>query len=789
MNVYKKRILIQILAIIFFFLTSFILIDIRKEPPLIEDEREIVSFEEPFKSAGNWLPNGTAICTHPVVSYYDPKIASDGSGGAIMCWYDVFGIYNYIYAQRIDSDGNPMWEPNGTIVCNSTGDQRFCEIAGDSEGNAYIAWRDWRNTLDFDIYVQKVNSMGGIEWDANGTVVCNATGDQQSIDICSDGDGGAIITWVDFRDPGGDIYAQRIDKEGNSIYEKNGTCVSNVFINQYEPRIVEDANNGAIITWYDGRNGNNDIYAQRIDADGNIKWETNGTTICNATGGSNQQRYPGICSDGLGGAIITWDDERNGISEHDIFTQRIDGNGQILWTPNGTGICNLTSSYQTNQKICSDGNNGAIITWQDQRHEINKDDVYAQKIDQNGVVQWSANGSAVSITEKDKLNPRIASDGSGGAFICFQTQNREGQLDIYTQHIKSNGEIEWNIDGMFIKRSKGIIVSDEFEMCSGGTGEAIIVWGDKRDGQDIYATKIIDMPLATHPTDDTTDINGTETINWDFSGTPTTSNGRYRVYSNDTNGNDYVWQDWTSWSDGITESVSINRSRPGIFYYQVEFQDNEYYYGGYDEVIITVLDIAPVTNCPPDIITYMSAWETIQWIIYDDFWDGQFRVIANDTNDNPYVWMDWNPWKNNTVINVPINRIALGIYEYTIEFNTTSGETGTDSVLVTITNATSATDNGNGGGGGGDLPPDGTDGELLIHIILLYIFASIAIGLGVATVFLLLRLRLRTVQFGEIIENLEKKLGIKKDIPIERKTEKAKTKQEDKAKTKDTKKS
>jgi len=43
-------------------------------------------------------------------------------------------------------------------------------------------------------------------------------------------------------------------------------------------------------------------------------------------------------SDGAGGAIIVWQDKRNG-SNFDIYAQRVSGTGNALWTVNGLAIC------------------------------------------------------------------------------------------------------------------------------------------------------------------------------------------------------------------------------------------------------------------------------------------------------------------------------------------------------------------------------------------------------------------------------------------------------------------
>jgi len=138
-------------------------------------------------------------------------------------------------------------------------------------------------------------------------------------------------------------------------------------------QIVYDGNGGAIITWPDSRNGNNDINAQRVNSEGKILWLFDGFAICTAQG---NQITPQICSDGENGAIITWTDSRNGNS--DVYAQRVNKIGYTQWKPNGVVICNETNN-QNQPQICNYSNNGAIIIWEDYRNSANCD-VYTQKI-------------------------------------------------------------------------------------------------------------------------------------------------------------------------------------------------------------------------------------------------------------------------------------------------------------------------------------------------------------------------------------------------------------------------
>ncbi|HAG51817.1 MAG TPA: hypothetical protein DCL42_10875, partial [Deltaproteobacteria bacterium] len=163
----------------------------------------------------------------------------------------------------------------------------------------------------------------------DGVAISTAAGVQYQPTIVTDGSGGAIITWWDLRNDINypDIYAQRIDATGNVLWTADGVPISTAAGYQYSPTIVTDGSGGAIITWHDYRSGNYDIYAQRINANGNVLWTTDGVAISTA---ANNQEWSTIVADGSGGAIITWQDFRS--SNYDIYSQRVSGSGTFTST-------------------------------------------------------------------------------------------------------------------------------------------------------------------------------------------------------------------------------------------------------------------------------------------------------------------------------------------------------------------------------------------------------------------------------------------------------------------------
>ena len=157
---------------------------------------------------------------------------------------------------------------------------------------------------------------------------------------------------------------------------------------------IPDGSQGAIVTWgakVTGSITDADIYAQRLDSnvDPYPSWGTY-AIVCNAV---NFQSNPRLVSNGSGGAIIVWEDRRDGVSK--VYAQHLNSNGQPQpqWPPNGIPLVNTTSQAQFKPMIVSDGSSGAIVVWEDIRNFQPR--LYAQRIDAAGNRLWADTGAVV----------------------------------------------------------------------------------------------------------------------------------------------------------------------------------------------------------------------------------------------------------------------------------------------------------------------------------------------------------------------------------------------------------
>ncbi len=457
--------------------------------------------------AAQWSADDVGICTAPNTQA-NPGMVSDGSGGAIVAWQDRRGgTDNDIYIQRADSDGVVQWAASGIAVCAAAYDQTNPRIAPDGSGGAIVAWQDHRGGTNGDIYAQLMNAAGIPQWTAGGIAVCAADSAQTGPEIVSDGSGGAIVAWQDYRGGiYGDIYAQRINAAGIPQWTAGGIAVCAAAYNQSLPRIAADASGGAIIAWQDGRGGsNNDIYAQRVNASGEAQWTADGFAISTA---DYTQIFPQIVADGSGGAIVAWEDHRAGGSG-DIYAQRVDASGGALWSGDGIAVCEAANDQESPQ-IVSDGSGGGIVAWQDHRSGTAYD-TYAQRVNALGVAQWATDGVAVCAAADDQQSPQITTDGAAGAIVTWRDNRGGSYYNVYAQRVSASGAMRWTVDGADICTAP--YGRENLQIVSDGFGGAIIGWQDHRDGvaTRVYAKRAQETDLAP--------ICDVEPLLIDFSGT------------------------------------------------------------------------------------------------------------------------------------------------------------------------------------------------------------------------------------------------------------------------------
>jgi hypothetical protein len=437
---------------------------------------------------GNWKEG--ILINGEINRQEDIVIIGTGNNEVIVAWVDFrHEDAGDIYAQKLGADGSLLWNESGVPICLVPGIQISLNIVNNMNGGAYIIWHDSRFSGGTDIYGTHILSNGSIAagWEINGSPIANANNSQSQHTFWEDGEGGSIVVWNDKRivdNP--NLYAQRLGPNNPSIWQENGILISNAPDDQEKPNIRPDGTGNFIIAWRDRRNENNgDIYAQRIDLNGNLLW-ANDLAVYTGPGIQQNPRLTYLTGEGC---AVVWEDGRNSTEYMDIYAQKIHPNGTIAWIPDGVPVV-IAENHQRNPRVDADENGGIWIIWDDGRMSGHPhEDIYVQKINNQGAIQFEQNGKLISNAPRQQYNPLIKNNHNGINYVIW-ADLRTGSTGMHFKILDEAGNellpqdkiVYYGLDGDAL----------QFTMLENG-GQPIILWVDTRNagfGNQIYMQTI-----------------------------------------------------------------------------------------------------------------------------------------------------------------------------------------------------------------------------------------------------------------------------------------------------------
>ncbi|MCZ7555993.1 MAG: choice-of-anchor D domain-containing protein [Bacteroidia bacterium] len=366
-------------------------------------------------------------------------------------------------------------------------------LVSDGQGGAIFCWTDERVMVaSSDVYAQRIDKDGYVRWTVNGVVVSSATNSQSGPDIVSDGAGGAIIAWTDTRNGNNDIYIQRIDASGNVLWTPDGIAVTTDTSNQADPKLTTDGRGGAIVVWNQGHwrlPPGSKIYAQRYDANGTARW----STPVLVSGTLRFSNAPSITSDGKGGAYIAYAYYPR--PEYDVYAQRLDSNGVVQWAAKGVGVA-TSSGSQDAPLLVGDGTGNAFLGYLDWT-STTQANLHIVVLRPDGTQATSLRATS---TNGGQLNHNLSNIAPGKLAISWQDGRTAGKVRAYVQVLDTNGTKMWAADGVAVSNRTGDQVAPS--VVSDGSGGVIVAFEDKTKGAlntDIYAQRVSDAgaPLWT----------------------------------------------------------------------------------------------------------------------------------------------------------------------------------------------------------------------------------------------------------------------------------------------------
>jgi hypothetical protein len=435
-----------------------------------------------------WDPEGLLLCDEQV--YYASPIVSlsDGEGGSYCVLHkrEPDSLEYFLHLQRIDGLGSisPGWGACGTRLLHLEHHTVHSDpdMASDQAGGTYVTWQDGYAGSQGDGLLQRVTGAGDIApgWPANGVDI-SGFAREYGPQLAPDGAGGVYVA---YQPTGGGLYVQRINADGTyaSGWPDLGVRIASLVTGHRGIEIVSDGSGGTVVVWADYRDYAStglDAYAQRIMPDGAFAWETGGVPLCRASGDQPYLERIEVVTDGAGGALVAWVDDRDFPTRGlDVYGQHVTGPGSVAegWNPDGNPICTAPGNQWMPSEFClpmvGDGIGGVMVGWDDGRAGGDTEtDIYAQRITGLGTIAdgWPVDGLLISGAEGQQFGSRIAADGTGGALIAWHDYDA-GMLCL--TRVTGDGEFhaDWPPGGVsFGQGSLQSIVSD-------GDEGAIVFW-------------------------------------------------------------------------------------------------------------------------------------------------------------------------------------------------------------------------------------------------------------------------------------------------------------------------
>jgi len=433
-----------------------------------------------WNSNGNHLATGADLDENYDDEQFD--ITSDGTGGAVLVFVaeDTLTGLHVVKAQRVDAAGNVLWQAGGALASN-VGDWSNARVVPDGSGGAIVAWggNSWPDT----IVVQRLDPYGNAQWGESGMAVEDASG-WPPFALVPDDAGGAIVAWVEPGEEGlgveEKLKVQRLDGDGDPQWGDGALVDSSDVISEFAA--APDGGGGILLCWTGAENG---VAVTRIGPDGAAVW----AAVAEYSPLSWSKRDLCVCADGAGGALVTWTEYRN-FHDDDVYAQKVDASGNVAWGAHGVPVCSAPTD-QDDPVVISDGAGGAIVAWQDDPDD-GPADVYVQRIGSSGNPQWAHNGVRACSAEGSHIMGcrSVVPDGFGGAIITWMDFRTAYDLDVYAQRINAWGNFLYYGGGMEICTAPEHQVWPV--MTTDGAGGAIIAWIDLRSGTgDFYAQRLV----------------------------------------------------------------------------------------------------------------------------------------------------------------------------------------------------------------------------------------------------------------------------------------------------------
>ena len=308
-----------------------------------------------------WGDDGVSVSNSSQTNY-SPRLAVLTDNSVVVAWSP---NSTTVEIQRISSDGGLMWG-DGILIEDNIESLMSPQPIVNSNGDALVQWIGQSGPIwaaDSKIYLQKYDLDGNAQWD-NPTVTVGPVVfpmGNWSQGIIADDTGGSFSAWTQFSGNVQNAVSQHITEEGAIAWTGGVDLSTNSSNFRMSPMLsVSEETQELMAVWREanGSQSERGIFAQRLDSSGNQLWGSNGVTVVAL---NSSYDYLDLSVAGFGEELISAYIQQSANMNGDIYANRLDAEGNSAWTDETVTVTN--SGTAKSDMMTSKGPNCFFIAW------------------------------------------------------------------------------------------------------------------------------------------------------------------------------------------------------------------------------------------------------------------------------------------------------------------------------------------------------------------------------------------------------------------------------------------
>jgi len=254
-------------------------------------------FIQKFDLSGVPLWTNPSLIVGPVsfpMGNWSQQLLAAPNGGCFIAWTELSGNVQNAIAETVSNEGVSLWDGGIDLSTNSSNFRMSPMLSVSEETQELMAlWRESNGSQSQrGISAQRLDNSGNRLWGDDGITVVEMNPDYDYLDLSVVGFGEEIISAYiqQSANMSGDIYAKRLDAEGNSVWTEETVTVTNSGMAKSD-MMTSKGPNCVFITWSE----NGSVYAHCLREDGTLGAPDVDSSDCIADDGTDGVELWGEC--------------------------------------------------------------------------------------------------------------------------------------------------------------------------------------------------------------------------------------------------------------------------------------------------------------------------------------------------------------------------------------------------------------------------------------------------------------------------------------------------------------